>query len=281
MVTRQEIQKANLHKVYRVNIPDQISLFQLDRWVEEGFVPLPWDLEITLYNRVFEETRFGTHQNTRKLLKALKSGMIKAYSVTEDGIEKIPLSFWQIPCINIVWHKSIAAIVKDMLDKGDAEGKKLIKNFENEYGKTAYYDVVIDTKDVVKVFGLERSYASRVGFGSKEEASKENRALWVSFDKINRRVLLNDIFIIAEPKVGSESYKLIDRLTSSPNTEININDIQVTSLHQVLNSLGFKKVLKSLFIESGKGTVRLINPVTHERMIALSDKEPIKVSFPK
>jgi hypothetical protein len=102
---------------------------------------------------------------------------------------------------------------------------------------------------------------------------------WITFDNINHRVLLNDVIILAEPKPNSSAYLLIKALTTNPNIQLDLASVCTGDPSAVYRDLGFRKGLKNLFIEVGKGKIKFINPVSRERFDRLENKEPVRVYF--
>ncbi len=109
--------------------------------------------------------------------------------------------------------------------------------------------------------------------------ANNNKAFWIVFDDINRKVILNDIFILAEPKPNSSAWQLISALIANPNKELNLTEICSGDIHAAYRDLGFQKGIKGLFLEVGKGTIKFINPVSQERFNKLENKNPIRVHF--
>ncbi len=187
-------------------------------------------------------------------------------------------------------QKPVSNIVQKELGSDNGWYKELIKHcYKNNYIDGIVVlensrDFIFEAPDlVISSEGIKYLESLKNSNNATEDIpiTNDNPAFWIVFDDLNKRVILNDIFILSEVKANSDAHNLIEALIKTPNKKLTADKINVSNLHQSLSALGFVKVLKKLFIESGKGQVKLINPVTHERLGNLSEKELIRISFAK
>jgi|GEM_PF-3673620 len=163
-------------------------------------------------------------------------------------------------------------------NKGCIEGIKLInKGNRFEYIILNGFSITPEGERVLALADNRQILTKKENMEDKQD----KKVFWLTFDDINNRLLLNDIFIMAKPKHGSDTYNLIKALTENTGQYINAVEYKVSNLQQSIAQLGFIGVLRQMFIETGKGDVKLHNPVLQERYNKLENKEQIKVTFTK
>lgn len=101
----------------------------------------------------------------------------------------------------------------------------------------------------------------------KDQAFFPKKEVHVSirFDDMNRYILLNDSFLIAQPDYDSENYRFFEYVWKNPNRTITLDELNKKlesplkkPLAKILENLNFRGQLKDTFFQVSKTSIRFI-----------------------
>lgn len=95
--------------------------------------------------------------------------------------------------------------------------------------------------------------------------------------KSMKKVLLNNVFVLATPNFSSENDNFIDYILKNPNKKLTKKDFKDSGkitlnkkFSNILNDLGFKNELKKLFFDVSKTTIYFRDSVKEEELANLN-----------
>lgn len=110
---------------------------------------------------------------------------------------------------------------------------------------------------------------------SRPKARPKGDEFYIRYERYDRRVLLNDNYVLARPRDDSSNAELMAYLCMHPNQDIPIEAVEKLSpnIHQALNRLGFTGKRKTAFFSVNKQNLRFHNPVDSSRLVASGVKK--------
>ncbi len=289
--TIENVSSVNYHSIYKVAIPEQITLEQLYCWLVFDFVPLPNDIETLIHHLpIFDRRelrRFSSEAESiefRRLLKeALASGKLVGEGKAGGLVRKIPREFWELDVIELspIDNKAfISATTRfsfALQEEVSGEQEK-INSFEKQNnGISSFHEITFDTAAVIQYFkgkslekmrfgdiqnsvsrSLQTQWNDRLGNG---EPLNENKVTFkLEYDRFNNCILLNGHHKLTQQRNDSDYQKIILYLLDHPNRKISKKELEEKALNgahlpseitDIVNKLGFTKFLRSLFFETG------------------------------
>jgi len=96
-------------------------------------------------------------------------------------------------------------------------------------------------------------------------AAKQEALVSIRFDALNRYILLNDFFLIAQPSYDSENFRFFEYVWKNPNRTISLDELNEKleepinkPLAKILDNLNFRGALKDAFFQVSKTSVCFI-----------------------
>lgn len=101
---------------------------------------------------------------------------------------------------------------------------------------------------------------------------------WVTFTQ-TREILLNDVLLIGKPDFDSENEVVFGYLYNNPDRTITLDELKeklkrdiTKTLHKIVENLGFKGDIKSLFFNISKSSIKFKKQITQKDLDELDLK---------
>jgi len=108
--------------------------------------------------------------------------------------------------------------------------------------------------------------------GNKKQVVKEETVYKITYTPI-REILLNNTIRLAKPDFDSENDVTFDYLYNHPNQKISLKELEeqlkkslTKSLHKIIENLGFRGDLKTVFFTVSQDAVCFRNPITQDEL---------------
>lgn len=188
----------------------------------------------------------------------------------EASEEKAFIKLSKVDCFfsSGITYQALPELLRELVQKGLLRFQTVnVTPFGNVYqvdfleGYDAYASMILD-----QFHGRAPSIEMIFEPFSIEQAASPTSSgyLALKFDAINRYILLNESFLIAQPAYGSENYCFIEYVWNNPNRDISLEELNSQldeplkkSLAKILESLNFRGALKDAFFQVSKTSVRL------------------------
>lgn len=153
--------------------------------------------------------------------------------------------------------------------------QKVLKQFELE-GKLKIIREVKLRYDFPEEYYLEipdiSYFESLIGY--EDEGLGKTNEFKLDLTLKDTSIFLNDIFLISITRFGFENYEVIKYLIENPNRKVTReelkNNIEVDGplkdFSKIVENLKFTGDLRKVFFNVSKSSIKLINPVTKERL---------------
>lgn len=117
---------------------------------------------------------------------------------------------------------------------------------------------------------IQNQYLGRVPVLEEKAQDEEESALpqaqgatvFIRFDALNRYILLNDCFLIAQPAYDSENYRFFEYVWKHPNRNITLEELNqnlaaplIKPIAKTLENLNFRGSLKDAFFQVSKTSI--------------------------
>ena len=100
--------------------------------------------------------------------------------------------------------------------------------------------------------------------------------LHIDYSENSRKIVLNDIFLLAKPDFNSENEVVFSYLFKKPGTKVSKSCLEKSTgiklkkpFHQIVDDLGFTASLKRAFFSISRNTIKFNNPVKRELLADL------------
>ena len=112
-----------------------------------------------------------------------------------------------------------------------------------------------------------------------KDRSNGHQELVIKYSEDSRKIILNDLFLIANPDFESENERVFYYLYQNPNKNVTKSEIEenfngnktlTKSFSKIVENLNFQKDLRKAFFEISTDSIKFINPVSKERLEALN-----------
>ena len=104
-------------------------------------------------------------------------------------------------------------------------------------------------------------------------------ALWIKYNEATQEIVINDYFILKRLRFGNANDLIFRHLFLNQNKSVSEDELKNEALksnkdirrfHALTNDLGFKHNLKRAFFDLTEDNIRLVNPVTKQRLKQLN-----------
>jgi len=163
--------------------------------------------------------------------------------------------------------------------------EKLAEDYQqSDYRKSYVIKTLSKFNDFYEEFCDKAEYKNEVN-DSEKKILPDDIILRISYSEISREIVLNDIFLLSKPNFTSTNEIVFRYLYNNPNKQITKSDLETNatrepfskSLHEIVQELGFKKDLKTVFFNVSKTNITFRNPISNKDLQDLDIKK-IKIS---